>query len=153
MQTKMLMKRNSKVTAVSKEIPTLPDAKRRSRDFYDCFKLMYITSRSFGQLPFTIHVDSSGYIERASVGVFDAVWFVGCIVVNSALLYLTVFAPKKYSDIGSLLVKLSDTVCALCSFGIWFSSTIWDMINRKRFARILQHFNAFDKEVRNDKVS
>lgn len=72
-----------------------PEAdKLRAENFYDCIRPAYILSRIFGLLPFSINYNGNGHVESVCAPRFDAIWFVGAILMNLLFTYFTIDTIK-----------------------------------------------------------
>lgn len=124
-----------------------PVKKRLS--FYHCFQPVYITSRIFGVLPFTIYYNSQkDHIEKVGVGFVDGIWFVGAILLNAVLVYLVISTLDKSTEVQSAVLLVGGRMLLIVGLLNSALVIIMDMINRNRLRKILNEFLAYDKEVR-----
>lgn len=62
------------------------------------FRPIYIVSRVFGQMPFSIEFDSNGVIHRPAIKMLDALWFLISIICYICITY---FAFDYFRSDGS----------------------------------------------------
>lgn len=120
---------------------------------YDCIKPVYFVSRMCGLMPFSIRCDSNGQVQEARVGPFDALWFIGAITTNLALIVFTVTLLREQPIANEFLIlHLGSRVLTIAAYvGIIFA-IILDMVHRKGLIKILKDLLTFDKNVsKNDK--
>lgn len=117
-------------------------------NFHICISPIRKLSRTFGLLPFTIQFDSNGKIEKSSVSVFDAIWFVTSIVLNLGFLYLILPTLKVPSDHPSSILLIIGGMISIIGYAMSALSIVFDMLNRKRITRIFDDLFAFDKKVK-----
>lgn len=138
--------------------PTLPildfaggkQKKKKPSNFYLCIQPVYITSRAFGVLPFTIHYNSQhDHIEKVSVNMFDIVWFFGSILINLLLAYWVLSTlNESSSQLQSAILLFGGRVLLIVGLLTSPLAIVLDMINRNRWLQIANGIFAFDKEVR-----
>lgn len=134
------------------EIPSQPlniGASRKPFTLYDCVRPVYIASRICGLLPFSISCDSNGRFQDARVGLFDALWFIGSIAINSTLIYFLIISIREHPlTIGFSILQVGSRILTISAYTLIIIAIILDMINRKRLINILQGLFSFDKSVR-----
>lgn len=117
--------------------------------FLYTFRPIYIFSRVFGALPFSIIYDANGDIQKAHVSVFDFIWFVGSIGMFIFFGYgsqqnLKLTQESMESDmlmLGNRMRLYSGLISGVIIISI-------DMKNRFKLIDIFKKFISFDKEVR-----
>lgn len=129
------------------------DAKKQSKrveNYFDCIKPVYVASRIFGFLPFTINHDSRGEVMKASISVFDAVWLIVSITANlTGIYYVLSHSLKQLFAIkeSPILFDICRAI-AVSGFVLTIISICLDMINRNRLIEIIKDFTKFDKQVK-----
>lgn len=121
---------------------------KKAMNFYDSIKPAYIVSRIFGFLPFAVEHDSYGKTLKASVGIFDMLWFFGAITLDLGFVYfIMTYSLKQMFKIDSPV--LLEGCRAIAGLGLILTvlAIVLDMINRKRIIQILGDFVAFDEQV------
>lgn len=117
-------------------------------DFTHSFRPIYVVSRIFGQMPFSITSHSNGEIRRPRVSNLDVVWFVisSCIYIYAAFIssksiYATL--DNNFSNISTVgVVIIFETMMILGLLSI-----VFDMCFRLKFINILNKFTTFDEKV------
>lgn len=112
-------------------------------NFYDAIRPAIIVSRIFALLPYTI----SGNIERATVGVFNAIYCVVSIAVILAFSFLVLFSSDTnfYQDSATLFV--TDWLFAIYALIMWLVLVVLDMLNRNRLVEVIKEIVNFDNNV------
>lgn len=129
--------------------PTVKKRTRRAANFCDTVRPVYIVSRIFGLMPFTLHHHANGHIDRSSVGLFDIFWFIGAIAINLTMIYYTVLSLLEPSfTLESSILQDGSRVLSICAMVMIVLSIALDMFNRKRLVKILKDLTAYDKNVR-----
>lgn len=126
---------------------TTNDQQRSRHNFYYCFQPIFIISRIFGLLPFTIHSDLRGNIERVKIGALNVLWLVISIVFNMILMCIMKYSSRNKLDFGSPVLYLADQLIWISGFLIMVISMALDVFNRNRLLKILRNLIAFDKYV------
>lgn len=120
----------------------------RNDVIYSC-RPIYLVSRIFGLLPFSIRRDANGEVQRAQLSISDIIWFV--ISVSGYLLlayYCTQAAQIGMNSKGSYFLRIYDDIGIILCFifgAIYISS---NMYNRSRLIDILKDFSIFDEKVK-----
>lgn len=136
---------------ISPERLSLPRAGKqheKCRNFYDCIQPLFVVSRIFGLLQFTVYTDSNDRKQRTSVGVLQASWFAGVIGIVMALVYITQHSTRSAAKSESSVVLLLDRWAWIIFLFMALSSVILSMIYRNRIARIIRTIIKFDKNVK-----
>lgn len=116
--------------------------------FYHCFWPLYITSRLFGVLPFSMHYNPKhDHIDKVTVGFFDAIWFVGAISLNAVLVYWILSTLNTSNEVQSAILLIGGRILLIVGLLNTPLAIIMDMINRNRLRKILNEFLKYDKEV------
>lgn len=119
-------------------------------DFYDSVKPVLIISRVFGLLPFTLHRNTQGFIQKSKIYVFDVFWLILTIIVNLTL--AIVYLPSIYETIDNTIDKsilfASGKIVFLFSLLKVVVEVLLDLLNRNRFVKIVKDFVKFDESVR-----
>lgn len=89
--------------------------------FAYCFRPVYIVSRIFGLMPFSITFGSNGEIRKSNVSKFDVFWF----VVWLCLLLFGVFFSLKMANEHHLDSKSLSLITVLGDTGKIFWSFFW----------------------------
>lgn len=116
--------------------------------FYDCSRPVYLMSRLFGLFPFTVHYDSNGCMQRAAVGAFDGVWFIGAITLNLFLAYLMLIQVKSSIEEKSSAKFIAGRIIFTVNFVMVVAFIVLDMINRHRLVNTIKEIIKFDTSVR-----
>lgn len=137
---------NSKKLQVLTESPQIH---RSKNDFAQSFRVVYIVSRVFGLMPFTVAYNVNGEIEKPTVTKLDAVWFLISICVYSVGIYSLsqLIFPRGENIYASPLVVLSDNISVMLGLILGLTCAIFDLYNRVKLINIVKHFIAFDKKV------
>lgn len=122
------------------------DSKRLT--FAHSFKPIYIFSRIFGFMPFTIVLDSSGAIQTARVSVFDSMWFIIFIgtYLFSTLYFVTYVRGKQVASTFATLAYATRTIVVFRKLFNCMCITT-DMCNRFKLVEILKKIGTFDEKV------
>lgn len=114
--------------------------------FLYTFRPIYIYSRAFGALPFSIFKNENGDVQRADVSVFDFIWF----LVSTCLYIFFFFASyqqfKRIQESKDSNVLMLGSRVRLFS-GLFFGVIIIVLDMCSRFVNILKKFISFDNEV------
>lgn len=121
---------------------------KRRLNFYDCVKFVCTLSGIFGLYTYKIHVDRNNRVERASVGIFNVISFVGYIATSLVLSYVVQHSSRSTAYADSTVVLLSDRFFWIFGLLMSVSSITLGMWNRHRFVKILQDLQTFDESVR-----
>lgn len=124
--------------------------RKRKVNFYDAIRPAFIVSRIFGLLPYTIHFDSNGDIERATVGAFNAIYFacsIAVILLFSYSLQAAFYSKIPFSQ-DSAILYIADRLFGIYGFVMWLLFVVLDMLNRNRLTKIFKKVIAFDDNVR-----
>lgn len=121
----------------------------KSGDFYSCIKPLYKVCRVFGLLPFIVLDSSNGRYGKARVGVFDVIWSAVSIIIQIVLMYIIVPSIRPSNEFGSSVLYSGGRLALFFCYILSLLSIVFDIINRKRIAKIFQDFSTFDKEVSN----
>lgn len=128
-----------------------PAKKNHSKEdtFAYGFRPIYLFSRFFGLMPFSIIYDSTGEALKPSISRLACFWLVILISIHT-LMFITVFkaieiptGQFEYSPIlyvGDAILFLMQLVCTILLFGL-------NIRNRFEFIDILKMFVEFDKEA------
>lgn len=125
----------------SNQTKTVPSSKI---NFIESFRPMYVFSRFFGMLPFTIECDTNGDIQKARVKTWDFIWFGIKIAMHlfAEWMYLTLL----FSNSENVLVSINSLIeiVQITSLPLM---VVMDMYNRSKFVDILKRLSRFDKLV------
>lgn len=116
--------------------------------FIQCLQPVYILGRLFGFLPFQVHFDSNGQIDKATVGVCDFIWFVTSIAINLVFAYLMIFPLGPIIGYGSPVLIFCVQLFSILGFIIAALAISLDMWNRKCLVKTFKKFTEFDRYVR-----
>lgn len=116
--------------------------------FTHSFKPIYILSRIFGFMPFTIVYDSNGAIQTAQIKVIDFFWFIISIVIYllSTLYFITYVRRKQIPDSFATLAYATRTIVIFRKL-FYCVCISTDMCNRFKLVEILKKINIFDERV------
>lgn len=111
-------------------------------------KPMYILSRIFGFMPFSIIFDSNGAIQRARIKKLDFLWFITSIGIYllSSYHFLTYSARNRIPKGRATLVYGTRSI-VIFRKGLNCLNITMDMHNRFRLVEILKRINTFDEEA------
>lgn len=130
-------------SAITKNVTNTPN-----KNVLFSLRPIYIFSRIFGLMPFSIIRNSNYEIQGVQVGKFDLLWFIISISLYSFMAIIC-FQTTHYvkSPINSVVIVTGDrillTIC-LCNCVI---KVVMDMCNRFRLIDIMKKFAFFDNEV------
>ena len=134
----------------------LSSVKNHSENEVDCtskqkfnssFRPIYIVSRIFGQMPFSIAYHSNGEIRRPVAKKFDAVWFVVSI---SVFIYYMFRLSKSFNmkkRFTTEILHVVDTFVSEIVLFHGFLAIILDMCNRFKLVDIFKMMIIFDKKA------
>lgn len=115
---------------------------------------VYIFSRVFGLMPFSVARDSDGSIQKPRVKIIDLVWFLISICSCLTLAFYELQIVKLPQDPhNSQLLILGDNVIIVLGLAFNALVIVMNMLNRKRLVEILRKFTIFDQRVRLNSVS
>lgn len=137
----------SKVVAFENTIKGPKADRLRAENFYDCIRPVYILSRIFGLLPFSINYDTNGHAESVCVRMFDAIWFAGAMAINLIFIYFMIDFIKGSSPTRSAFSEFGGRLILIFSLVNSSLSIILDLFNQSRLLKISKDFFAFDAEV------
>lgn len=142
-----LKKSSNKISAQSNA--TEQNRKKLSKNFFDCVKPVYESSKKFGLMIFSIKYSSNGEMENCEVHCMHIIWF---IVSVSLFLSLTVFSaivlvPVEYGNIRTTIFVRGRRVLMTINLILCAISTISNMLNRHRLIDMMKMINSYDKEV------
>lgn len=126
-----------------------PRIHRRKNDFARSFRIVYIVSRVFGLMPFTVAYNMNGEIEKPTFTKPDVLWFLISICVYSFGIFtqLQFMFPSDLEHYTSPLVVLSDSVIIMLGLILAFLAIFSDMCHRSKLVDIAKRFITFDKKV------
>lgn len=107
---------------------------------------LYVASRIFGFLPFSVEYNKNREWNKVKVTVLDWLWFVISISFYASAIAVAVHHAHFYTTfscieiIFMILTKIAYNVIAIFTI-------ITDMINRKCIQKLISNFNEFDKQV------
>lgn len=120
-------------------------------DHNNIFKLIYpvyILSRIFGLLPFSMGLNSRKTCIWLRVNVIDFIWFVTSIVIYAGFTgYLFTMPLSASLPYDSYIMKIGGILILISGYLMAIISIIADMINRKKILKILRLFHDFDCKV------
>lgn len=113
------------------------------------FRPIYIVSRIFGQMPFSIEFDSNGVIHRPTVNRLDAFWFSLSIIAFTFFMYPSFKYYTSRQNFNS--ISPISYVNNFCLFGsnsmLSISAIILDMFFRFKFVNIFKEITIFDQKA------
>lgn len=126
----------------------LRNSNSKNLTFAHSFKPIYILSRIFGFMPFTIAYDSNGAIQTARITVIDFVWFtisVGVYILST----INFIAFIRHAQIPKAYVTLAYATRSIIIFRkiFYIVCIITDMFNRFKLVEILKKISNFDEKV------
>lgn len=131
-------------------IPFKPSQKIHKKiNFVHSFRPIYIVSRAFGLMPFSMAYQSNGAIQKPTVCMLDILWFLFSIGVNGFGIY-TLSASiirKPLSKEPAHLVVLSIYLIVILGLFLGLFTIIFDMCNRSKLVDIVKNFIIFDNKV------
>lgn len=121
----------------------------RKTNFAYAFRPIYLVSRAFGLLPFSIVYHPNGDILNVRVSRLDGIWFgislcLYLFGIYSSLLYIS-HSPNLKLNARILNIAYGSSYVLGFIFG--FLSVILDMRNRFQLIGIIKKFIIFDKEA------
>lgn len=137
-------------TRVESKLADERKPQKKQLNFYDCIQPACRISRIFGLFPFSISFDSADQVQ-AKVGIFNAVWFICSIVINTVLSCIVLSSPNDESD--SQVLLLFDWLFWIFGPLMLALSIALDMLNRNRLQKIVSNFMEFDQNVSNEEAS
>lgn len=124
------------------------NANSKKLTFAHSFKPIYIFSRIFGYMPFTIVFDSDGGIRTAKIRVIDFLWLIISIgIYFLSAYYFFIYTGRKPIPVTSAtLVHGARTIVAFRKLFNCLCIGI-DACNRFKLVEILKKINIFDEKV------
>lgn len=122
----------------------------QSKTVYYSFRPLFIYSRCFGMMPFSIQTNLFGEVQRVKVTLFDVAWLCMSIAMYLGLIAFVAFgsdADSVSDSRNSHILVLGDRLLFVYGILMCIVSCIMDLINRNRILWNIQRFEAFDKEV------
>lgn len=133
-------------------VDTRSEATSKKLNFAHSFQPIYILSRIFGLMPFTIVFDSNDKIQTARVKVIDLIWFT--IAIGIYLCSITHFPLAGQHIFLYILVPDSTLTLAFGTKSIVIFRRLFnclsigmEMCNRFKLIEILKNINTFDEKV------
>lgn len=118
-------------------------------NFRHSFRPVYIVSRIFGQMPFTIAYNANGEIQRAIVNKLDGVWFACSLSVFIYMIFSAYefffMGPNSIHEIEVSFVGMFSIISISMIIGAL--GLILDFCNRSTFVDILKKTAIFDETV------
>lgn len=131
------------------------DIKRNSKqmcNFSHSFRPIYIVSRIFGHMPFSIIYHSNGEIERPVVNKLDVMWSIIAFTLYIYAVFIAsnwVHTQQEYNILPNISISVDAFVFgSLLILGL--VAIVFDMYHRLKFVHIVKNFIIFDKKVRLD---
>ena len=127
-------------------------AKRQSYSkkltFAYSFKPIYIFSRIFGFMPFTITFDSNGAIQTARIRMIDFIWFIISIGIHliSSIHFIMLYCHQPIPETSTTLAYGTQSIVVFRKLFNCLCIGI-DMYNRHKLVEILRKINIFDENV------
>lgn len=112
------------------------------------FQPIYIVSRLFGLMPYSIICKPNGEVKEARVKIFDLIWFIISICMCFAFALITfqnLKLPENKNE--SIILRIGDDLILIVGLLLGCVMIIIDMCNRFKLINILRQFEIFDKEV------
>lgn len=121
----------------------------RKLDFLDSFRPIYLVSRVFGQMPFSIVSYPNGDIGGPKVGMLDGLWFAIslCLYTCGAYVAFTCQIYDQPMSKISMVLVIAYSVSFLLGLMLGYISIFLDMCNRCKLTNIVKKFTIFDQEV------
>lgn len=120
----------------------------QKHDFVYCFRPIYIVSRVFGLLPFSLTFHSNGEVQKPNVSKLDIVWFGISLSFLLNAISMSIAIQKSSGKKGSLISILGDMWMLFAGLINGVLTIVLDMYNRHKFVDIIKKINTFDREVR-----
>lgn len=138
-------------TPFEKRIPIgIPNDPQSSCDFVHSFRPIYIVSRIFGHMPFSIVYNANGGIDRAVVNTLDIVWGIISFGIYSYALFLSsnwVRTQRSYKVLPTISIVIDAFVFGSIQVLSMFT-IVFDMCCRWELTALIKNFTIFDKKVR-----
>lgn len=118
-------------------------------DFAYNFRPVYYFSRVYGLMPFTITYNSCGTINGLKIKIFDILWFIVLLTINSLLTFvysIDTLYLKNPKILSNTLVG-GDYFLEVCSMTFNFILIGMDMCMRFKLVDILKRITIFDEDV------
>lgn len=114
------------------------------------FRAVYIVSRIFGQMPFSIAYHLNGDVHRAVIKKLDVFWFLLSIITLIYIMYfsMTFFEVSEIFNNLSSVSLVGNYVCFLINSFCGLSAIVYDMCLRSVFVDVFQKLITFDREAR-----
>lgn len=124
-------------------------------NFIHSFHPIYIFSRMFGLMPFSIVYYPNGDVEKPKVSILDAIWFaiLLSIYVFGFSVVLSFVIDEPPDSTMSWITTIVFTLSSESSLIFCCLSSIANMGNRFKLIDILKMFIIFDQEASRTKVS
>lgn len=118
-------------------------------NFSHSLRPIYLVSRAFGFMPFSIVYYPNGNIHKPRVSILDGLWFVISLCIYTFGIYF-VFLYAIFNQLDakmSWVLVISCTICFEIGFIFGYLSIIFDMGNRFKLIDIMKKFIIFDQEA------
>lgn len=138
-------KKNAQVNNIDQQGPWLKDS------FAHCVRPIYIISRVFGLMPFSITFHPNGEVQKSNVSKFNILWFVSALCLLFFGIFLTLRMPDEHSSDSktfSIISVLGDTGILLLGLIAGSLAIVLGMCNRHKLINIIKRITIFDKEAR-----
>lgn len=115
-----------------------------------CFRPIYIVSRVFGLMPFSITFQSNGEVQKSNVSKIDISWFVTslCLLIFGIFLVVrTVIVQPSDPEVFSIINALGDTGILMTGLIVGSLSIVLDLCNRHKWINIVKRITLSDKEA------
>lgn len=126
-----------------------PQTTNQKRNFLHSFRPIYLISRGFGLMPFSIVYYPNGDIVGPKVTIFDGIWFAISLCVYTCGIYVASVYPvfNQPTSKVSMVLIIGYTVCFLLGLILGHVSIILEMCNRFKLINIIEKFTIFDQEA------
>lgn len=122
-------------------------ATRQNFKMIHTYRPIYIVSRIFGQMPFSIVYHPNGDIHRPAINKLDAVWFLLSMSVFICLMYSAIELFSTNSIVVSRISTLGNIIIFGISCILGLLAIILDMCFRFKLINTFKKFTKFDQKV------
>lgn len=129
---------------------TTGNASKQNFSLMHSYRPIYIVSRTFGQMPFSITYHSNGDIHRPVITKLDALWFLlslSAIICFAYFGFLLFDLKEVFGSLSPISAVGNFSICCISAM-LDLIAIIWDMYYRFIFVDMFRNIAMFDQKVR-----
>lgn len=118
-------------------------------NFAYSFRPIYLVSRIFGLMPFSIAYYPNGDIDKPKIGIVDGLWF----AISLCVYIFGIYKASDYTGYNEtntrmcLVSAIGFTICFELGLVFGCLSIVFDMGNRFKLIDIIREFTIYDQEA------